>query len=42
MFLNVRIKKQQIRQEKINDDLEITVPRKNNDIDLLPKNPEKR
>ena len=36
-----RIKKQQIRQEKrkINDDLEITVPRKKNkhDIDLLPK-----
>ena len=36
-----RIKKQQIRQEKrkINDDLEITVPRKNfkRDIDLLPK-----
>ena len=36
-----RIKKQQIRQEKrkINDDLEITVPRKknNHDIDLLPK-----
>ena len=36
-----RIKKQQIRQEKrkINDDLEITVPRKKikHDIDLLPK-----
>ena len=36
-----RIKKQQIRQEKrkINDDLEINVPRKKNkrDIDLLPK-----
>ena len=36
-----RIKKQQIRQEKrkINDDLEITNPRKKNkhDIDLLPK-----
>ena len=37
-----RIKKQQIRQgkRKINDDLEITVPRKKikHDIDLLPKN----
>ena len=36
-----RIKKQQIRQEKrkINDDLEITVPRKKikHDINLLPK-----
>ena len=40
-----RIKKQQIRQEKrkINDDLDITVPRKKNkhDIDLLPENSRK-